>query len=483
MSLARRLAARHWVEEPRGSETEDRLKVVATKTPPTNGHNGHSDGNGDSAERRVTLNAELAARRSEIHDRLVERHADELDITDREQIRNVIEQEINAYVRETGLIVTRADRHALVTELLDIILGLGPLQPLLEDPDVIEVMINRADQIYVERAGRTELTDVRFESEAQLKHVIDRVASSIGRHVDESMPMCDARLKDGSRVHMIIPPLVPNGACMTIRKFGKEKLRSDDLIRVRAATPQLMRYLEAAVRSRLSIIISGGTSSGKTTLLNILSGYIPREERVITIEDSCELQLQQPHVITMETRPPNVEGEGAVVIRDLVKQSLRMRPDRVIVGETRGPEALDMLQAMNTGHEGSMSTVHANSPIDAISRLETMVLMGSAELPSRAILKQITSAVHVIVQVSRLRGGVRRIVSVSEVMGLVDGEAQLQEIFRFRQLRISRDGRSLGYHTATGIRSQYLAHFEANGEELPLDIFEPTPEPRPEELY
>jgi pilus assembly protein CpaF len=474
MSLRRRLAEKRWTDEPPAQNGEVftvvRNEPANAEVPPP-------------VQVRKVLNPSLSAARAQIHDRLVERHADELDITDREQMQQVIEQETNAYVRETGFMMTRADHNALVKTLLDIILGLGPLQPLLEDPDVVEVMINKPEQIYVERHGRTELTDVRFESAAQLKHVIDRVVSSIGRRVDESSPMCDARLKDGSRVNVIIPPLVPHGACLTIRKFAIGRLTGDDLVRLHSATPAMMSYLAAAVASRLCVMVSGGTSSGKTTLLNILSGYIPPDERIITIEDSAELQLQQEHLITMESRPPNVEGEGAVQIRDLLKNSLRMRPDRIIVGECRGSEALDMLQAMNTGHEGSMSTVHANTPIDAVSRLETMVLTGATELPSRAILKQIASAIHLFVQVSRLRGGSRRIVSISEVLGFDGSEVQLQEIFKYRQVRVSREGRSIGYHTATGVRSMYLSHFEANGENVPDHLFEPTDEPAQEDLY
>src|SRR5919201_1803768 len=424
MSLRRRLAAKRWVDEPEETNHQ-RLEVLATVEP--------APAIKPVVALPIVLNPSLAAARAQIHERLVERHADELDIPDREQIQQVIEQETHAYCRDTGLMMTRADHNALVKTLLDIILGLGPLQPLLEDPEVVEVMINRPDQIFVERHGRTVLTDVRFESEAQLKHVIDRVVSSIGRRVDESSPMCDARLKDGSRVNVIIPPLVPHGACLTIRKFAIGRLSGDNLVERRSATPAMMRYLASAVASRLCIMVSGGTSSGKTTLLNILSAYIP--------------------------------------------------PDRIIVGECRGPEALDMLAAMNTGHEGSMSTVHANTPMDAVSRLETMVLTGAPELPSRAILKQIASAIHLFVQVSRVRGGARRLVSISEVVGLEDGEVRMQEIFKYRQLRVGRDGRSLGYHTATGVRSVFLSHFEANGEDLPDDLFEPTPEPAQEDLY
>jgi pilus assembly protein CpaF len=431
---------------------------------------------------RAPLSPQLHGARSAIHDLLVERHANELDVTDSARIRAVINEVADAYVRAQNFVLTRADYSALISSLLDTVLGLGPLQPLLEDPDITEIMINRRDQVFIERNGRPLLTEVTFESDAQLKQVIDRVVSSIGRRVDESSPMCDARLKDGSRVNVIIPPLVPKGACMTIRKFGRDRLQGDDLVRMGAATPAIMRYLEVAVRSRLSILVSGGTSSGKTTLLNVLSGYIPADERLITIEESAELQLRQEHVITMESRPANVEGGGLISIRDLVRNALRMRPDRIIVGECRGPEALDMLQAMNTGHEGSMSTVHANTPIDAISRLETMVLMGGTELPARAILKQIASAVDVLVQVSRLRGGQRKIVAVAEVAGLEDGEIRLHRLYEYRQVGVEADGRPRGHHAATGHRSLHLDRFQANGEDLPDHIFEAHPSASREEL-
>jgi pilus assembly protein CpaF len=318
------------------------------------------------------------------------------------------------------------------------------------------------------------LSPVVFESDAQLRQVIDRVVSSVGRRVDESSPMCDARLRDGSRVNVVLPPLALDGPCMTIRKFSKEKLRPADLLAMGSASPELMRYLEAAVRSRLSILVSGGTSSGKTTLLNILSGYIPADERIVTVEDAAELQLRQEHVIRLEARPPNIEGKGAVPIRELVKSCLRMRPDRIIVGECRGGEALDMLQAMNTGHEGSLSTVHANSPQDAISRLEAMVLMAGTDLPSRAIQKQISSAIDVIVQAQRVRGGARKIVSICEVTGLVNGETQSHELFQFRALGIDEEGNVRGVHTATGNSSVHMDHFTERGEILPSSIFEPT---------
>jgi pilus assembly protein CpaF len=336
-------------------------------------------------------------------------------------------------------------------------------------------MINSARQIFVERAGRVLLSPVVFESDGQLRQVIDRVVSSVGRRVDESSPMCDARLRDGSRVNVVLPPLALDGPCMTIRKFSRDKLQPEDLLVMGAASADMMAFLGACVRSRLSILVSGGTSSGKTTLLNILSSYIPSDERIVTIEDAAELQLRQDHVIRLEARPPNVEGTGVIEIRDLVRNSLRMRPDRIVVGECRGGEALDMLQAMNTGHEGSLSTVHANSPQDAISRLEAMVLMAGTDLPSRAIQKQIASAIDVIVQTQRVRGGARKIVSVSEVTGLTSGETQIQELFQFRQTGVGEDGNVKGFHTATGNRSVHLDHFAERAEILPSAIFEPAP--------
>jgi pilus assembly protein CpaF len=304
--------------------------------------------------------------------------------------------------------------------------------------------------------------------------VIDRIVSTIGRRVDESSPMCDARLRDGSRVNVVLPPLALDGPCMTIRKFSRDKLQPADLIAMGSATAEMIRFLEAAVRTKLNLLVSGGTSSGKTTLLNVLSGFIPSEERIVTVEDAAELQLRQSHVIRLEARPPNVEGKGAVEIRDLVRNSLRMRPDRIVVGECRGGEALDMLQAMNTGHEGSMSTVHANSPYDALTRLETMVLMAGTDLPSRAIQKQIASAIDLIVQAERLRGGARRIVSIAEITGLENGEPRYQEIFQFKQTGVDTEGRATGYHTATGARSVHLQHFVERGEQIPDSIFEPA---------
>ena len=413
-----------------------------------------------------------ATTKSAIHALLVERHADEIDIADRAGVRSLIASLTDEYVRTSSIALTRLDYGHLVDALLDEVLGLGPLQPLLEDAEISEVMINHSRQIFVERRGRVMLSPVVFESDAQLRQVIDRVVSSVGRRVDESSPMCDARLRDGSRVNVVLPPLALEGPCMTIRKFSRDKLQPADLLSSGSASAEMLQYLEAAVRARLSILISGGTSSGKTTLLNVLSGFIPADERVVTIEDAAELQLRQRHVIRLEARPPNVEGKGAIEIRDLVRNSLRMRPDRILVGECRGGEALDMLQAMNTGHEGSMSTVHANSPQDAISRLEAMVLMAGTDLPSRAIQKQIASAVDVIVQAQRVRGGARKIVSICEVTGLANGEAQIQDLFQFRQLGIDDDGNVVGFHTASGNQSVHANHFAERGEYLPATMFE-----------
>ena len=415
----------------------------------------------------------LSAAKTAIHALLVSRHADEIDITDRPGVRSRIASLADEHIKAAGLVVNRLDYGHLVDALVDEVLGLGPLQPLLEDPAITEIMVNNPGQIYVERKGRVSLSPMVFESAAQMRQVIDRIVSTVGRRVDESSPMCDARLRDGSRVNVVLPPLSLDGPCMTIRKFSRDKLRPNDLLASASATDPMLQYLRTAVRSRLSILVSGGTSSGKTTLLNILSGYIPSEERIVTIEDSAELQLRQEHVIRLESRPPNVEGTGAIVIRDLVRNALRMRPDRIIVGECRGGEALDMLQAMNTGHEGSMSTVHANSAYDAFGRLETMVLMGGADLPARAIQKQIASAIDVVVQVERVRGGARKIVSIVEVTGLANGELQYQELFQFKQTGVDTEGNAIGTHTPTGNRSIHMDHFEECGEAVPPSIFEP----------
>src|SRR5579859_7521368 len=426
----------------------------------------------------VQLTPTLAAAKNEIHAQMLAHHTAQIDINNRAGIRRLLQQLTEEHFRgKPNLGVTSADRERLVEALFDEVVGLGPLETLLRDPEITEVMVNRPEQIFVERKGRIELTTLAFEDEDSLRRVIDRIVSSIGRRVDESEPMCDARLKDGSRVNVVIPPVAIYGPCLTIRKFGRDVLGPEQIIATGGATAAMMEYLDAAVKTRLNIIVSGGTGSGKTTFLNVLSGFIPANERIVTCEDAAELRLRQVHVISLESKPQNVEGRGAISIRDLVRNCLRMRPDRIVVGECRGAEALDMLQAMNTGHDGSMSTLHANNPRDAVNRLETLVLLAGTELPSRAIRTQIASAVNVVVQTERLRGGARKVVSIAEVMGMKEGEIVLQELFAFRQLGVSADGRAVGYHTATGAHSVFLQHFRSEGTELPEAMFAPTPEP------
>src|SRR6266851_5365247 len=436
-------------------------------------------------EASALLSPSLTVAKGEIHSLLLSRHAAAIDINNRAGIRRLLMQLTEDHYRSKppATLVTPADKERLVEILFDEVIGLGPLESLLRDPEVSEIMVNRPEQIFVERRGRIELTSLAFEDEDSLRRVIDRIVSTIGRRVDESEPMCDARLKDGSRVNVVIPPVAIYGPCLTIRKFGREVLSPEKIITTGGATEAMMEYLDAAVKTRLNIIVSGGTGSGKTSLLNVLSGFIPATERIVTCEDAAELRLRQVHVISLESKPQNVEGRGAISIRDLVRNCLRMRPDRIIVGEVRGGEALDMLQAMNTGHDGSMSTVHANNPQDGLNRLETLVLLAGTELPSRAIRSQITSAVNVIVQTARLRGGARKVISVAEVMGLKDGDIALQELFAFRQVGVSLDGRAVGYHTATGARSAFLQHFRSNGVELAEEMFVPVAQPADDQLY
>jgi pilus assembly protein CpaF len=418
----------------------------------------------DPQQKPVRPAGTFGGAKAAIHALLVERHADEIDISDREGVRSLIASLTDEYVRASAISFTRLDYGHLVDALLDEVLGLGPLQPLLEDPAISEVMINHSRQIFVERRGRVMLSPVVFESDAQLRQVIDRVVSSVGRRVDESSPMCDARLRDGSRVNVVLPPLALEGPCMTIRKLSRDTLEPSDLLSSGSATADMMRYLEAAVRSRLSILVSGGTSSGKTTLLNILSSYIPSDERIVTIEDAAELRLGQPHVVSLETRPPNTEGRGECTIRDLVRNALRMRPDRIVVGECRGGEALDMLQAMNTGHDGSLTTTHANSPAEAAARLETLVLMAGLDLPVRAIREQIAASVHLIVQQSRLSDGSRKVTAIAELAGIDErGELEVRPIFEFRRSATGSAGEVQGSFRATGYLPSFLDELIVRG--------------------
>ncbi len=430
------------------------------------------------AEPAIHLTPTLAQAKNEIHAQLLAGHTAQIDINNRAGIRRLLQQLTEEHFRvRPALAVTTADRDRLVEALFDEVVGLGPLETLLRDPDITEVMVNRPEQIFVERRGKIELTTLAFEDEDSLRRVIDRIVSSIGRRVDESEPMCDARLKDGSRVNVVIPPVAIYGPCLTIRKFGRDVLTPEQIVASGGATAAMIEFLDTCVKTRLNIIVSGGTGSGKTTFLNVLSAFIPGDERIVTVEDAAELRLRQVHVISLESKPQNVEGRGAISIRDLVRNSLRMRPDRIVVGEVRGAEALDMLQAMNTGHDGSMSTLHANNPRDAISRIETLVLLAGTELPSRAIRTQIASAVNIVVQTERLRGGARKVVSIAEVTGIKDGEIVLQELFTFRQLGVSPDGRAVGYHTATGVRSAFVEHFRSDGIELPDTMWAPSAQP------
>ncbi len=408
--------------------------------------------------------------------RLIE-EIDETEELDKEQTAVRIVELLDAVVAELGLTITKLEKQKLQDSVLHDFLGLGPIEALVNDPAITEIMVNGPNQVFIEQKGKLTLSGVQFESDAQLRRVIDRIVSTIGRRIDESSPMVDARLKDGSRVNVIIPPLALNGAILTIRKFSKTPYMINDLIKFGTITEPMANFVKAAVRARLNILVSGGTGSGKTTTLNVLSSFIPEEERIVTVEDAAELQLNQDHVVTLESRPANVEGRGRIAIRDLVVNALRMRPDRIVVGECRGGEALDMLQAMNTGHDGSLTTIHANSPHDSLNRLETLVLMAGAELPSRAIREQISSAINVIVQQSRLRDGQRKVIAISEVIGLHGDQIKTQDIFVFKQTGVSEDGKVQGYFTATGIMPKYFDHLQSSGEGVSKDLFKPVPDP------
>ena len=374
---------------------------------------------------------------------------------------------------ELGVVLNREERQTLNQDLYDEVTGLGPLEPLLKDDTVNDILVNGPQQVFVERAGRLELTDTTFKDEKHLLRIIDKIVSAVGRRVDESNPYVDARLQDGSRFNAMVPPIAVDGSLVSIRKFKKEKLAIDDLVNFGAFTEEMAAYLQAAVATRLNVIVSGGTGSGKTTTLNALSSFIDNDERILTIEDTAELQLQQTHVGRMESRPPNVEGNGAVTQRDCLRNALRMRPDRIIVGETRGEEVIDMLQAMNTGHDGSMTTIHANSARDGVSRLENMIAMAGIEMPLKATRSQISSAVNLIVQASRLQDGSRRMVSITEVTGMEGEVISMQEVFRYQRVGLTPDNKIIGHFTATGVRSHYSERFKMWGYDLPAQIFEP----------
>lgn len=420
---------------------------------------------------------EYQAIKSDIHAKIIDEMPEALQRAinqstgDQKEVRRMVENICAEEVRNNPFAVPLGDRERLVDELISEIMGLGPIEPFLQDSSVSEVMVNGPDSIYIERSGHLIKTETRFRNAEHLMHIIDRIVSAVGRRVDESSPMVDARLLDGSRVNVIIPPLSLIGPCLTIRKFSRDVLTVDKMIEFGSFDERMAQFLEACVRGRLNVVVSGGTGSGKTTLLNVLSSYVPESERIVTLEDSAELQLHQDNLVTLETRPANIEGEGEISMRDLVRNALRMRPDRIIVGEVRTGEALDMLQAMNTGHDGSMTTAHANSARDLLSRLETMVLMSGMELPLRAIRSQIASAVDIVVQIARMRDGSRKIINISEITGMEGDIITMQDLFRFEQQGIDGDGRLRGEFVTTGLRPMCSEKLELNGIHLPMDLF------------
>jgi pilus assembly protein CpaF len=420
----------------------------------------------DAAHARALL-------KGKIHRKLLERlNLANLDKMEREQVVYAIRKVVHELLGQEKAALNFEEREELVVQILDEIFGLGPLEPLMNDPQVSDILVNTWKQVYLERHGRLEVTDIRFQDDRHLLQVIDRIVSAVGRRIDDSSPMVDARLPDGSRVNAIIKPLALDGPHLSIRKFKRDALSGDDLLRTESLTEPMLELLRGIVQAHLNVIISGGTGAGKTTLLNILSGFIPAAERIVTIEDSAELQLRQPHVVRLETRPPNIEGAGAVPQRMLLVNALRMRPDRIVVGEVRGAEAVDMLQAMNTGHDGSLTTIHANSPRDALSRLETMIAMASLNLPEKAMRQQIASAVQVVIQVSRLGDGSRKLMQVSEIVGMEGEVITMQDIFMYERQGMDEDGRVVGRFKATGIRPKFADRLRAYGIKLSSLLFE-----------
>jgi pilus assembly protein CpaF len=440
---------------------ENRSWGIGSTAPDASGETGRTD---------------LLAVKSHIHRRLLERlNLSNLDRLDRDDVMETIRSLVRELLAAESIPLNLEERDELIRQVLDEIFGLGPLQPLMDDPTIADILVNTSQMIYVERNGRLEPTDVRFHDDRHLFQVIDRIVSSVGRRIDDASPMVDARLPDGSRVNAIIPPLAIDGPHLSIRKFNDDGLSADDLIRTGSLTEPMVRLLEGVVRGRLNVLISGGTGAGKTTLLNVLSAFIPSTERIVTVEDSAELRLRQPHVVRLETRPANLEGSGAVPQRLLVVNALRMRPDRIIVGEVRSSEAVDMLQAMNTGHDGSLTTLHANTPRDALSRLETMVAMADLNLPDRAVRTQIASAIDIIVQVSRMSDGSRKVKQIAEVVGMEGDVITMQDIFIYEQTGVDSDGRVLGRLRPTGIRPRCMDRLEAQGFEMASEAFADVP--------
>lgn len=419
---------------------------------------------------------DFGAVKAAIHRKLIQKlNLDRLSEVNRDDVRREVGQILEALVVGESTPMNLQERERLAQEVLDEVFGLGPLEPLLADPTIADILVNTHKQVYIERKGVLERTNIQFRDDAHLMSIIDRIVSAIGRRVDESSPMVDARLADGSRVNAIIPPLAIDGPCLSIRRFGTDPLTADELIANNSLIPPMLELLQGCVKARLNVLISGGTGAGKTTFLNVLSSYISNRERIVTIEDAAELQLHQDHVVRLETRPANIEGKGAIHQRQLVINSLRMRPDRIIVGEVRGEEALDMLQAMNTGHDGSLTTIHANTPRDALSRLETMVAMANLNIPESAIRRQIASALDIVIQISRMSDGTRKVVSVAEITGMEGEVVTMQDIFVFRKRGIKETGEVIGDFVPTGIRPKFAERLLVTGIRLPMSMFELAP--------
>jgi pilus assembly protein CpaF len=427
----------------------------------------------------ITSYQDLKAR---LHRTVIDRlNLESLQALDRESASAAIRNLVTDMLNREAVPMSTGERRQIVDEILHEIFGLGPLEPLLADQSISDILVNTHDRVFVERAGKLVQADIRFKDDAHLMQIIDRIVSMVGRRIDESSPMVDARLPDGSRVNAIIPPLAVDGPHLSIRKFRRDALTADDLLRNESVIEPMIVLLHGAVKARLNVLISGGTGAGKTTLLNVLSSFIPSTERIVTIEDSAELQLRQEHVVRLETRPPNIEGEGQVTQRQLVINSLRMRPDRIVVGEVRSSEAIDMLQAMNTGHDGSLTTIHANSPRDGLARLETMFAMGGLNLSDTAVRHQIASAINVVIQIARLSDGTRKIITISEVVGMEGDVITMQDIFLFERTGVSEDGQVIGRFRPTGIRPKFADRLLVAGIKLPADLFEDVPHVRPRE--
>jgi pilus assembly protein CpaF len=457
--------------------------MSATAHAPQNGPNASpttGSGSGPAAvPRPADVRPQYIQLKGNVHRKLLNRlNLEALASVDRQRAETEIRTLVFELMSEEATPVSMAEREQILSDILDEVFGLGPLEPLLRDPNVNDILVNTYKQVYVERGGHLQKVATSFQDDRHLLRVIDRIVSAVGRRVDDSSPMVDARLADGSRVNAIIPPLAVDGPLLSIRRFPKERLKGEDLVQYRAMTRPMLDFLGHCVRARLNALISGGTGAGKTTLLNVMSSYISEHERIATIEDAAELQLHQEHVVRLETRPANVEGKGAVKQRQLVVNALRMRPDRIVVGEVRGEEALDMLQAMNTGHDGSLTTIHANTPRDALARVETMIAMGNVNLPEKAIRQQISSAIQIVVQQTRLADGSRKVTSISEITGMEGDVITMQEIFMFEKLGMTQDGKVIGRFKATGVRPKVAERLKQAGIHLPTDMFEGMTEVR-----